>query len=501
TPRVLPPTPTLSATGPTGRVVIAVGDAPMVFDPQKSTAGVDNFFIAQVAEYLVRRDLDAKLIPGLATEWKASPDGLKVDVTLRAGVLAHNGEALDADDVVFSFQRASDPKVWPFATSFLRALASVEKVDPLHVRFSMKQKDVTFTSPEIASFRVRIIPKDYFEQVGDQKYGERPMATGPYMFVRQAPREYYDVTAFDRYWGDKARIKDGHFIVAPEDLTRMALLKTGDADLSISVPPPLVEDMRKTRGLKVVMAKTNYPQSIMINTLVKPFDDVRVRLAMNYAVDKEAIVRDLLKGMGTIYGVLLPGVMGYDASFDKPYPYNPQKAKQLLAEAGYPNGFETEYYGVLGGRIPLTKEVGEAVAGYLTAVGIKTKVVNEEYTAWNTRIRRATKPDLPSFGWMMSGPAGTQDPLGNFQFNFMCTGTYSWYCNKEYDDLVIKAEQTVDPNERATTYRELTRILYRDVPRIELYADVQAFALKEKLQWTPPPFNQYTELRHMWWER
>jgi peptide/nickel transport system substrate-binding protein len=240
-----------------------------------------------------------------------------------------------------------------------------------------------------------------YAKVGDEGFEKVPVGTGPYKFVRRSVKQFWELERFDDYWGPKPEARRAIFRVIPEAVTLAAVLKTGDVDMVCNFPPAFVEELSKAPGYRVVKNKGNNTIDIRIKSIRQtdpvtgapnPFVDRRVRLAVNYAIDKDAIIKNLLKGMGEKVAVLFPEDICYDPDL-KPYPYDPGKAKALLAEAGYAKGLGATFYGLVGQRMPLSKEVGEVVAQYLTVVGIRTKVTNEEYGIWVKRGDRTQAPE------------------------------------------------------------------------------------------------------------
>jgi peptide/nickel transport system substrate-binding protein len=233
--------------------------------------------------------------------------------------------------------------------------------------------------------------------------------------VRRSIKQFWDLERFEDYWDEKPVIKRATFRVIPEAVTLAAALKTGEIDVVQSYPPTFVDELSKARGFRIIKNRTVNTIDLRINAIREadpvtgapnPFADRRVRLAMQQAIDRDAIIKNLLKGMGEKVAVLFPEDIGRDPDL-KPYPYDPKMAKQLLAEAGYPKGITANYYGLVGQRMPMSKEVGEAVAQYLTAAGIRTKVINEEYGMWLKRSNsRDSKADvslqLYPFGYGMT---------------------------------------------------------------------------------------------------
>lgn len=471
-------------TGPRGRIVIAVGDDPPTLDVTKSRAGQDYFFWKNTNEMLIQRDKDNVAVPGLATAWKSSPDGLQFDFTLRPNVKFHTGDVMGADDVVFSYARLRDPKISPFASANYGKVADVQAIDPRTVRVTQKSLDAVFVTSDA---RAHVVSKKYWEKVGEETFSDKPVGTGPYKYVDRKIQQGWTVEANTDWWGGPLSVKTAEFRVVSDEFTRVAMLKTAEADLIVSVPPPQLEPVEKTAGLKLLRYPSNYGVRIVLNHVKEgsPLANVKVRQALNYAIDRETIVSKLLLGMGSVHYGLMPGQLGFDPSM-KPYPYDPAKAKQLLAEAGYKDGFTMDFWGLLSGRLPFTKEVGEAVVGYWNAVGVKTNVQNQEFTAYVTRLRRDQPPDVTDAGFMLASLTGATDPANSMNIFITCSGLYSYVCDKRIDDLVSQNLQEPDLAKREQQIKEAVRLLVDQAYTVELYADRTAFGINDRhIEFTP----------------
>ena len=331
-------------------VTIAMGDEPPSFDAHKAVGAISTSFTTNVYEGLTDIDVANKVVPGLATEWTMSPDGLIYEFKLRQGVKFHTGDPVTAADVEFSFRRYRDPKIQPRQVA-MQHLQDIQIIDDHTVRIILSRKDPTFIAFLAYQMNLRILSKAYYAKVGDEGFEKVPVGTGPYKFVRRAVKQFWELERFDDYWGPKPAAKRAIFRVIPEAVTLAAVLKTGEVDMVCNFPPAFVDEISKTPGYRVVRNKGNNTIDIRINSVRQadpvtgtpnPFVDRRVRLAVNYAIDKDAIIKNLLKGMGDKVAVLFPEDIGYDPDL-KPYPYDPAKAKALLAEAGFAKGFDATH--------------------------------------------------------------------------------------------------------------------------------------------------------------
>src|SRR3954466_7636260 len=325
----------------TGSLTIAFAAEATMLDPTKSSAGVDQYFFGQIYEQLVRPPPPRKRVNWLAGSWSVEDEGGKpvIDVHLRKDVKFHTGDPLTADDFAFAYNRLRDNKVSKW--SHLQAsVESFEIVDPHHFRIHFKQGDGSYVADNL---QLWAMSKAYFDRVGDEEFGKTPVGTGPWKFVSRTIKEDLKLEAFDDYWNPTQRptVKNLTVKIIPEDLTRVAAFKTGAVDWIDSVPPSMVEEFKKMPGVTTasfVIPNNMYIAMDAIDDNV-PMHDVRVRQAAAYAVDVDAIIKSVLFGQGGRYVEVGPGEAGFDPDL-KPYPFDPKKARALLAEAGYPRGFD-----------------------------------------------------------------------------------------------------------------------------------------------------------------
>jgi peptide/nickel transport system substrate-binding protein len=464
------------------KLMVAVGQEPGTIDPSLMNTIADLIVGENYLEYLIARTPDGDLKPGLATSWKVSPDGKVIEFVLRKGVKFHSGDPLTMKDIEFSFERENAKN--PIVKSRLRTMERLEVVDDSRFRVHFKAPDVTFIPNRGA---VAIVSKSYYDRVGEEKFVRNPVATGPYKVVSYASGEYIDLERFEDYWGPKPSVRQARFLFVPEDMTRVTKLQAGEVDIIGACPYPLVDDIAKTAGLKTVKLSTGHPTpSIVIapHNPKMPWFDRRVRLAMAYAIDRKGILKNILRGIPDQFAFLAPFELGYDSGL-KPYPYDPQKARQLLAEAGYPNGFDLTLYWMITGRFPMSREIAEAVASYFEAVGIRTKLVGEEFMPGTTRQRAAKGPDAVYVAFAMHGRAGSPDPTYYLDLFFSKEGSFSTYNNPELDKLTAEARAMANDAKRAAIIKKAVKIVHDDVPSIPIFNGVAVYGMKKNIEFKP----------------
>ncbi|MBI4642004.1 MAG: hypothetical protein HY731_15040, partial [Candidatus Tectomicrobia bacterium] len=429
----------------------------------------------------------------------------------REGVKFHNGEAFNAEAVKFSFDRVMGRADYnPDYKSghggvFKRFLDRVEMVDDYTVRFQMKQ----LFAPLLSRIALEIVPPKYVRKVGDAEFARHPVGTGPFRFVERKIGETFELEAFPDYWNRDIDIgpvpstfKKVVQKAIPEDETRIAALQTGEVDLIVNVPTISGKRLEKTKGVKVVYLNSDQPMHIQVNARAEvdpetgkpnPYRDKRVRLAMNYAVDLQAIIKNILTGRERHSVGSSSRSLGFPEELG-PYPYDPKKAKALLAEAGYPDGFPAKMYGPIG-RWPMTKEVMDAVAGYLGDIGIKATTQQLEYQVVTTKLK-----DRSMYPLCFWGMAGGDDPAANFTFGYLSNAEYGvHFPDPGIDRLVEESGTLFDEEKRAQVNKKIITKFYEDANWLFLYEPVNILAMSDKLEWEPT--TKYTSYPEYWYTR
>ena len=338
--------PASAPAAPEGQLTWAVhvSIAPTWFDPAETPGIITPYmFLYALHDAMLKPMPGNPQAPSLAESWSVSKDGLTYDFILRKGAKFHNGEPVTAEDVKFSYERYKGAA----AKSLKDRVAGVETPDPGRVRFRLKAPWPDFlTFYTSATGAGWIVPKKYVEKIGDDGYKKSPVGAGPYEFVSFTPGIELVLEAFEAYWRKTPSIKRLVFRVVPEDTTRLAMLKRGEADIAYSVRGALAEELVRTPGLKLATLVLPANQWLVFTDQwdpKSPWSDHRVRLAANLAIDRKAINQAETLGHSRMTGSMIP--QEFEFGWVAPlYPYDPAKAKQLLAEAGYPNGFDGGEY-------------------------------------------------------------------------------------------------------------------------------------------------------------
>ena len=363
---------------PTVTVAAHVTLATRWLDPAETDAEITPFMLFYALHDALVKPMPAALnTPSLAESWSMSRDGRTWEFVLRKGVRFHNGDPVTADDVKFSFERYRGAA----APLLKERVRDVQVVDPSHVRFHLKDPWPDFMTfyGTSASGAAWIVPKKYIEKVGEDGFRRAPVGAVPYRFVSFQPGIELVLEAFDQYWKKTPTVKRLVIRSIPEESTRAAALKRGEVDIAYFLNGPVAEDVRRTPGLTLTAMRTNGLLFVMFPeqwTAGSPWADRRVRQAASLAIDRQAINEAESLGFSAPTGGIVPRHQEFALAIP-PDPYDPKRARALLAEAGFPAGFDA---GELT-PFPPYNSMGEAIASYLSAVGIRTRVRTMERAA------------------------------------------------------------------------------------------------------------------------
>src|SRR5438034_7242040 len=338
------------AAQPAGTLVVGLVAEPVNLDPAQVTDLNSNRVGRRIVETLVTfPEESTQIVPGLAESWTISKDGLQYTFKLRRGITFHDGTPVHAEAVQSSIERQINPEhpayklgKYPFANFFFGNVKAVEVLSPERVAFLLKEPRASFLAVLTAGAASIVSPTAAMKWGPD--YPSHPVGTGPFRFASWDRGQRVVLEKNPTYWKYPVKLERVIYRPIVEDQARLTELLTGGLDLIVGVPADFVGQLEQNPKVSVLKQTGAHDWYLGINNQKKPFDDKRVRQALNYAVNREAIVRDVLKGTGSLSaGPVLPGTWGADAGL-KPYPYDPERARKLLADAGYPGGFTTSMW-------------------------------------------------------------------------------------------------------------------------------------------------------------
>jgi peptide/nickel transport system substrate-binding protein len=450
---------------------IAVGIDADTLDPiQMTTTTVANM-VDYVVETLTAIDPEGRIQPGLAESWQGSADGLVYTLKLRRGVVFHDGTPLDARAVKWNLDRIRDTSLRvPLRASF--PMKEIEAVDATTVRITLAKPFAPFVAALSFTTAAIVSPASATQHGNEHKNIVHPVGTGPYVFKERKRGESITVTLHDRYWGKKPTYDTVVFRIVPEAATRESLLLAGQVDLIVLPPIADVPALQRNPAVKVLLAPSDRTIFISLNTSKAPLGDRRVRQALNHAVDKQAIVQNVLFGAADVMDApMAPSLFGYCKV--GAYAYDPARAKQLLAEAGVKPGTRLTFHHPTG-RYVQDREASQAVAGYLREVGIEAELQTMDWPSYvaiiNTGPAEKTIHQLAYLGW---APAFLDSAMQAFQF---WSGYHppkglatTFYQNPQVDELVIAAEREPNADRRKALYCDMAKQVWADAPWLFLY--------------------------------
>jgi peptide/nickel transport system substrate-binding protein len=453
--------PAPGAAAPEGQMTWALhfALAPTWFDPAE-TSGIITPYVVLFAlhDAMVKPLPSNPMAPALAESWSMSPDGLTFDFVLRKSAKFHNGEPVTAEDVKFSLERYRGT-----AAKMLKDRVAAVETEPGRVRIRLKQPWPDFmTFYAVATGAGWIVPKKYVEKVGDEGFKKAPVGAGPYRFVSFTPGVELVLEAFDGYWRKPANVKRLVFKVVPEDTTRVAALKRGEVDIAYAVWGALAEEIRRTPSLALKATVVPTPFWVYFADQwdpKSPWHDRRVRLAANLALDRQAINQAENLGFAKITNSIVPA--SFDFYWQPPlHPYDIAKARQLLAEAGYPSGFDAGDYYV----DAAFTNVAEAVVNFLQTAGIRARVRPLERAAFFKTFGEKKLRNLVQGGSGAFGNAATR-----LEAFVASGGVYAYGAHADIDGLFREQATELDRARRTATLHRIQQLVHEKVMFAPIY--------------------------------
>jgi dipeptide transport system substrate-binding protein len=490
--------------------------SPENFYPGINTTGTSFDAGHQIYERLAEFERGTtNVIPGLAQKWDIAPDGLTYTFTLRKGVKWHTSKAFkptrdfNADDVIWSFERQwKDTHPYYKVTSsnhtyfdnmgFPKLVKAIEKLDDYTVRFTLNRPESPFIA-DLAMDFASIQSKEYADQLlaasTPEKLDQEPIGTGPFYLIQYQKDSIIRYKAFPGYWAGKAKIDDLIFAITPDASVRWAKLQRGECHVMPYPNPADLDAIRKDPNVKVLEQPGLNIGYLAYNTEKKPFDDVRVRKALNMAMNKRAIIDAVYLSTGIpATNPMPPTIWSYNKDI-KDDPYDPEAAKKLLAEAGLGGGFETDLWAMPVQRPynPNAKRIAELMQADLAKIGVKAEIKTFEWGEYRKRLQDG-EHQMGMFGW--TGDNGDPD---NFLHTLLgCEGAgkgggnVAKWCNQAFQTLVTNAKSLTDRGERAKLYEQAQVIFKQEAPWFTIAHAVQIKPVrKEVIDFKISPFSRH----------
>ena len=480
---------TATAAPPKDAMVIGLLAEPVTMDPPQITDLNSTRVIKRMFEGLTAQELGTyKIIPGLAQSWDISKDGLTYTFHLRPNVKFHDGTPLTAEAVKFCFDRQLNDQgpfyatgTYPYVKGFLGNVAGVEVVNPTTVQIRLKSPLTPFLQ-YLAHHSLYIYSPEALKKWG-KDIVKHPVGTGPFKLETWEPGVRVVLARNDQYWGGAPKVRQAIYVPIIEAQARLSAIKTGEIDLTMDVPPDSLADLRKDPDVVVAETNSSAVWYVVLNTRHPALKDKRVRQALNYAVQKEAIIRDILKGTAIVATTPLSPVYGpYHEDKTVRYPYDPEKAKALLKEAGYANGFDVTFFvPESGSGMQSPVEMGTVIQANLAAVGVRAKIQTMEWGAYLKKYLDG--PDMAEMSWNPS--IGDPDHMMYMLLSsdrFPPAFNAGFYQNPRVDELLRKGRTTIEEKERIPLYREAQRLVVEDAPWIFVDHGKQVIVHRKRVQ-------------------
>jgi peptide/nickel transport system substrate-binding protein len=478
-----------SAAPPKDAIVIGLLAEPVTMDPPQITDLNSARVTKRIFEGLVGQELGSyKLVPGLAQSWDISRDGLIYTFKLRPSVTFHDGTPFNAEAVKFVFERQLNDKgpyyatgTYPYVKGFLGNVAGVEVLDASTVQIKLKAPLTPFLQ-YLAHQSLFMFSPESLKKWGKDVV-KHPVGTGPFKLETWEPGVKVVLARNDQYWGGAPKIRQAIYVPIVEAQGRLVALKTGDIDLTMDVPPDSLDELRRDASLVVAESNSSAVWYVTLNTRHPILKDRRVRQALNHAVNKEAIIRDILRGTAIVSrGPISPVYGPYYEENTARYPHDLEKARALLKEAGYAGGFELGFLvPESGSGMQSPVEMATVIQANLAQIGVRAKIQTME---WGAYLRKyLEQPDMAEMSWNPS--IGDPDHMMYMLLSsdrFPPAFNSGYYQNDRVDDLLRRARTTIDEKARVPLYREAQKLVVEDAPWIFVDHGKQVIVHRKRVQ-------------------
>ena len=439
-------------------IVVATSAEPTSLDPQYGEDTTTQRVVMQISDPLIGVDEDMNYVPKLAESWEMSEDGLTLTFHLREGVKAHNGETLTSGDVAYTVERGQA------STLVAKAFAAIESVECpddltviMHLAYSSPIQLAYLSSPSTG-----IVNKKACEEMGDEAFGRAPVAYGPYRVVSWDSGDKVTLEAFDEYWAGEPAIKNAVFKIYGDSNTAAIALRNGQVDVVLDVSTADVNTLESDSNVTVYSGDSLIAFHLHMNCEKTPFNDPKVRQALNYAIDTQALIDACFDGIGaTVMDSFIPKMSISEDLGERPYAYDEEKAKELLKEAGYENGFDCNILVTSGQQ----EKMAQVIQAYLLNVGINLDIKVYE---WGTLLDMVNAGDYDMT--ILRIVAMIPDPDLSLYTRFQSEQPYNFskFVDAELDANLEAARSCPDPTERTNMYIAINQYLWENAPTVPL---------------------------------
>ncbi|PNS00363.1 ABC transporter substrate-binding protein [Petrotoga mexicana DSM 14811] len=465
-----------------GVLQIGIETEPVGFDPNLVTAFASFRILENVYDGLLKYDENMNLVPNIAEKYEV-PDPNTIIFTIRDNVYFHNGEKLTIEDVLYTFERIMDEEVGSPAAAYYSEVESIEVLDSKRIQFKLKVPMANTLLINFASTNSAIVSKEFVETGNNLQL--KTNGTGPFFMSEYVPGDHITLEKNSNYFIPNQPYLDKIiFRIMPEEISRVTALRNGDVDL-IEIKEPLSLRSLQSNNYKVYRQPALSYYLLGFNTTREPLNNPRVRSALSLAIDREEIINMVAFGEGTITGPINPTVQPWTITPEnfEEYEYNPEKAKSILAEVGYPNGFE---FNIMTASRYSFDKIAQVIQSQLSKIGVK---VNIELVEWGIFLNRWGESDFDSF---ISLNSGSIDPDVQFYRTFHSNGSTNvfLYNNSIVDKLLEEGRKEPNVVERIKIYNQLQNILVKEAPILFLYSPNVLYASQSYVEGFKPLANE-----------
>jgi peptide/nickel transport system substrate-binding protein len=456
-------------------LVVAQSSDVLTLDPSVDTSPISLNVFKNIYDQLTNIARDGSVKPQLATSWESSADAKTWTFTIRTDATFHDGSKVTVDDVAWTFNMIRENTSSPVAT-YLTLVEEVTPVGEDKVKFTLSEPFAPF---DRQMSLISILPQKVYEELGPKGFAQKPVGSGPYKFVEWVKDDHLQLKANPDYWGGKPPIKNVMVRPVPSESSRASGLETGELDIVPVLPPSSVQRLEGSDTVDIRRVASNRVLYLGFDT-TNPVLTEPLRQAVDLAIDRQAITQQLLGGLGKPLGqIVAPVTFGFDESIE-PTPYDPARAKELVASSGYDG--QPIVFQYPNNRYAFGEEVAQAVAGYLEEVGIKVKLEGMEYEAF---FPLWTGDKLHSMHMFAYGPSimDAELPLGSLYES----GGRGYWDTEEVDALIAEQRAETDPETRQELIGEIWQLSKEAVPYSILYNEIQAYGVSKDVAWEPRP--------------